>query len=143
MTTQLIHDTEVTSVVFDGVTYEADADGRVDVPDDVAAALEQQPGWHLYVPVPDENTEGLIRTATGEGPGWHPGQPTQPGEDIVHVDKGKKKADEPFVDPHDATAEPAPGSTADITAPAPERPETATAVATEDGVTKIPQARKK
>lgn len=44
---RLIHDDDVTAfTTADGTTYEAGADGTIEVPDEVGAERLQFPGWH-------------------------------------------------------------------------------------------------
>lgn len=77
---RITHELGLTShKTADGTEYEADADGYIDVPDDVAKGLLRQPGWSLAeqpvaepakapaAPAPDPQDDGQGKADEGGG----------------------------------------------------------------------------
>lgn len=54
------HDANVSSVTHKGETYEADANGQIEVPQDVGIELSKFAGWHQWVGKAEETVEEIV-----------------------------------------------------------------------------------
>jgi hypothetical protein len=63
---QIFHEAGATSTEHDGVTYEADENGILDVPQDVGELFVRRPGWHEVGWTPELTPEELVAAEVAE-----------------------------------------------------------------------------